>query len=304
MDSRRPRLISVIPILAEVRLYSFSHFVQLVDTYGNNVPSCGGEVIYWGCACGCRHNFCGGAGLKRRLILSKTTHIKTHEWDLWQEADAQVRLQMDSQNWIVWETISLVSDHCGLLIVLLMVMSKTRVDVMKVWGLSKSALMPLKAVTDTCSYGAAGSLRYDISIYCICTCRWLPLTGPVCRLTYKPLVVFRQSKTGLWASKIGFIVTPTLLGWNKELDVQMLGSGLLLWCSSHNSRKTVWLTLQRLLPPKSNPTSTQVLTPIGRTGCGHQAYVTVCYSPPPHVLCHNSKNPTNSTSCWKSRIVW
>lgn len=168
------------------------------------------------------------------------------QWDLWEEADAQVRyntwrLQMDSQNRIVWETISLVSDHCGLLIVLLTVMNKTRVDVMNVWGLSKSALMPLKVVTDTCSYGAAGNIRYDISIYCTCTCRWLPLTGPVCRLTYKQLVVFRQSKTGLWASKTGFRVIPTLLGWNKDLDVQMLGSGLSLSRISHNSQKNGWL---------------------------------------------------------------
>lgn len=54
------------------------------------------------------------------------------------------------------------------------------------------------------------------------------MTELVCRLTYKQLVVFKESKPGLWASKIGFRATPTLLGWNKDLDDQMLGSGLLL----------------------------------------------------------------------------
>lgn len=49
-----------------------------------------------------------------------------------------------------------------------------------------------------------------------------------CRLTYKQLAVFKESKPGLWASKIAGPATPTLLGWNKDLDDQMLGFGLLL----------------------------------------------------------------------------
>lgn len=144
--------------------------------------------------------------------------------------------------------------------------------------MSKSAIMPLKDVTDTCSCGAAGNIRYDISIYCKCTCRWLPLTGAVWRLTYKQLVVFRRSKTGLWASKIGFRVTPTLLGWNKDLDAQMLGSAILSPRISHNSQKTEHrLTLQLSLVLMSNQ-SQPVVTPTGGKGRDHQGYFTVCLS--------------------------
>lgn len=129
--------------------------------------------------------------------------------DRWEEADAQVgcnmcRLQMDSWS----ETISLAFDHCGLRIVPLMEINKTRAERVKVLGLSKSVLMSVKAVTNTCSCGPTGSLLYDISIYCKCTCWQLALTGLVCRLIYKKIVVFWQPMTCLWDSR----ATPSRLG--------------------------------------------------------------------------------------------
>lgn len=50
-----------------------------MEAYKDDVLSCGGEVIHSGSACGGRHNLCGGTRLQRRLILSKSTRIKTHE---------------------------------------------------------------------------------------------------------------------------------------------------------------------------------------------------------------------------------
>lgn len=153
-----------------------------------------------------------------KLKLAKATHPEHNNpiqntWvtqgDRWAEAHAQVgcntcRLQMESWS----ETISLAFDHWGLRIVLLMEINKTRAEMVKVCGLSKSALMSLKAVTNTCSSGATGNILYDISIYCKCRCWQLALTGTVCRLIYKKIVVFWQPKTCFWDSR----ATPSRLG--------------------------------------------------------------------------------------------
>lgn len=162
------------------------------------------------------------------------------------------------------ETRSLVSDHCGILIALLTAMNKTRVDVMQ--GLRTEQISVTATKVCDCYLQPRSCWKYKIWHQYIlnnCACRWLLLTELVCRLTYKQLVVFKESKPGLWTSKIGFRATPALLGWNKDLNDQMLGVWTIVTSVTVKRLSIGWLYSSHNCW-KATSQNQQVLTPTGK----------------------------------------
>lgn len=149
MDSGDRSYCQLCHVSYEVRLCCFSQLAQLVDTYekqrpelrrGDDSPA---EAVdaqtrpLWRChaikASHPEHN-------------NPIQNTWVTQGDHGEEADAQVRgnmcrLQMDSWG----KTISLVSDHCGLWIALLIGNNKTRAHTVKVWGLRSVT------VTESCN---------------------------------------------------------------------------------------------------------------------------------------------------------